>query len=227
MASVSVILQCRALSGPFDFTNPFQYPFPRRFDYLSSLLIKLIRLAKIIRLKSRSKMSLQEAVTTAVSSLVDADLGHLVCHADSPLYRERIADYWSLTAQKHPYCILHPKTTEHVVQIVKILVAHPSCQFAVRSGGHIAWCASNIEDGILVDLGLYMHSVSINKDKSLVSVQPGARWRDVYKFVEPHGIAVAGGRTGGVGVAGLLTGGGISWCVLSLLTRFESIHVKY
>lgn len=34
-----------------------------------------------------------------------------------------------------------------------------------------------------------------------------------YKYIEPYGIAVAGGRTGGVGVAGLLTGGGISWYV--------------
>lgn len=94
-------------------------------------------------------MTLQKVAATVVRSLVDAGLGQLICQADSELYQERIADFWSLTAQKRPHAILHPKTTEDVVKIVKILVANSDCQFAVRSGGHVAWGASNIEGGIL------------------------------------------------------------------------------
>lgn len=94
-------------------------------------------------------MTIQTAAATVITSMVDAGLGQLVYHADSELYRERIADFWSLTAQKHPHAIFHPKTTEDVARIVKILVANSDCQFAVRSGGHIAWGASNIEGGIL------------------------------------------------------------------------------
>lgn len=66
----------------------------------------------------------------------------------------------------------------------------------------------------MIDLGLHMTSVvSVDKEKYIVSLQPGGRWRDVYKIIESYGVAVAGGRTGGVGVAGLLTGGGISWYI--------------
>lgn len=94
-------------------------------------------------------MTIQQAAETAVTSLVDAGLGQLICQADSDLYRARIADFWSLTAQKSPYAIIHPKTTEDVVKIVKVLVDNSDCQFAVRSGGHVPWGASNIEGGIL------------------------------------------------------------------------------
>lgn len=94
-------------------------------------------------------MTLQEAAANVVTALVNTNLGHLICRADSDLYAERIADFWSLTAQKHPHAILHPKSTDDVVEIVRVLVANPDCQFAVRSGGHVAWDASNIEEGIL------------------------------------------------------------------------------
>lgn len=94
-------------------------------------------------------MTLQKAAANVATALADAGLGHLICGADSDLYADRIADYWSLTAQKRPHAIIHPKNTNDVVEIIKVLVAHPECQFAVRSGGHIAWGASNIEDGIL------------------------------------------------------------------------------
>lgn len=58
-----------------------------------------------------------------------------------------------------------------------------------------------------------MNQVSVNEEKTVVSLGPGGRWRDVYNQIHPTGITVAGGRTGGVGVAGLLTGGGISFYI--------------
>lgn len=90
-------------------------------------------------------MSLRIASIAATKALKEAGLEALICAADTPLYQERIADYWSLTAQKKPYCILHPKSTEHVVQIIKAIVPITDCHFAVRSGGHIAWGASKSE----------------------------------------------------------------------------------
>jgi FAD/FMN-containing dehydrogenase len=155
-------------------------------------------------------MSVKVASATAVTAFQHAGLGALISAAGSPLYEERIADYWSLTAQKRPYCILHPETTEDVVQVLKVLLSVPDYQFAVRSGGHVAWGASNIDNGVCIDLGVHLNKTMVDKEKGIVLIQPGARWRDVYKEIEPMGIIVAGGRTGGVGVAGLLTGGGIS-----------------
>lgn len=157
--------------------------------------------------------SSKASATAVVTALADQGLGDLISAADSPLYKERIEAYWSLTAQKRPHCIVAPKTTGDVVKIIKAIVSVPDCNFAVRSGGHIAWGASNIDGGVCIDLGVHMNQTTVNKEKGTVSLQPGARWRDVYKEIEPHGVAVAGGRTAGVGVAGLLTGGGISWYI--------------
>lgn len=45
----------------------------------------------------------------------------------------------------------------------------------------------------------------------MAGVGAGARWLDVYAYLEPLGKSVAGGRNGLVGVGGLTLGGGISY----------------
>ncbi|KUI53149.1 Bifunctional solanapyrone synthase [Cytospora mali] len=93
--------------------------------------------------------------------------------------------------------------------------------FALRSGGHgTSLGASNIEGGITLDLGLSDWTRVVDNSQSadggeefaaLVDIGPGARWRDVYAALDKHGLMVAGGRDGSVGVGGLLLGGGISF----------------
>jgi FAD/FMN-containing dehydrogenase len=56
-----------------------------------------------------------------------------------------------------------------------------------------------------------MKTVTLDKNASVASIQPGARWVDVYSALDPEGYTVPGGRAGGVGVAGFLTGGGNSF----------------
>jgi hypothetical protein len=60
-----------------------------------------------------------------------------------------------------------------------------------------------------------MNATAWKPDTDLVSIQPGSRWQDVYDVLTPHGITVAGGRVGSVGVGGLLSGGGISFFAAS------------
>lgn len=52
-----------------------------------------------------------------------------------------------------------------------------------------------------------MKSVSLNKKAKTATVQPGAKWIDVYSYLDPLGYAIPGGRAGDVGVGGLTTGG--------------------
>ena len=52
-----------------------------------------------------------------------------------------------------------------------------------------------------------MKAVTINAAKTVASIGPGARWVDVYNFLDPLGVMVTGGRSGTVGVGGLITGG--------------------
>jgi len=44
-----------------------------------------------------------------------------------------------------------------------------------------------------------------------VTFGAGLKWIQVYEALDPHGLAVTGGRVPSVGVAGLLLGGGLSF----------------
>lgn len=56
-----------------------------------------------------------------------------------------------------------------------------------------------------------MNKVAYHPENETVSVQPGAQWKHVFEVADANKVAVAGGRAGVVGTAGLLLGGGISF----------------
>jgi FAD/FMN-containing dehydrogenase len=131
-----------------------------------------------------------------------------------------------------------PQTAEDVSLTVRTLVAG-DCPFGIRGGGHSSHPLSNsVEDGITIDFGMsklfpslaqpsngrslddvspsgHMNATTWDPDTGLVSIQPGGRWQDVYDTLMPHGITVAGGRVGSVGIGGFLSGGGISFFAAS------------
>lgn len=81
------------------------------------------------------------------------------------------------------------------------------CPFAVRSGGHSDIPgASNIAGGVTIDLSK-MKLLQVSADKKITQTGPGNRWGDVYKYLDPQGLTVIGGRESGVGVGGLVLGG--------------------
>lgn len=133
-----------------------------------------------------------------------------VFYPNDTQYSTSLNSYWSLQARLNPDCIVRPLSANDVSKAVETLVKQPKgrqCQFAIRSGGHTPSVgAANIANGITIDLSL-MNSISLSKDRKSASVGPGARWTDVYTQLSPMGVSVVGGRTGSVGVAGLLTGG--------------------
>ncbi|KAK7937730.1 uncharacterized protein PG986_014598 [Apiospora aurea] len=148
---------------------------------------------------------------TVLDSIRDAGLGDVLLLPEKPLYKMRIDTYWSLGARLKPWAIVQPRTTAEVAAAVKAIVAVPGVQFAIRSGGHMWWPgASNITDGVTIDLGR-LRGTTYDPATKLASVQPGAKWNDVYPVVEKAGAMVTGGRVGDVGVGGYLTGGGLSF----------------
>ncbi len=52
-----------------------------------------------------------------------------------------------------------------------------------------------------------MREVSLNRQTKIATVQPGAKWIDVYSYLGTFGYAIPGGRAGNVGVGGLTSGG--------------------
>ncbi|KAG6354435.1 hypothetical protein INS49_004452 [Diaporthe citri] len=140
-----------------------------------------------------------------------SERGLAVSYPDSPTYNERTQSYWSVAAQLTPWCIVQPSDTHEVALSLKVLLADPECGIAVRSGGHTTFAgASNIEDGVTIDLG-NMNNTVYHPENSTASLQPGARWLQVYQTLDALGVTVPGGRAGTVGVAGLILGGGNSF----------------
>ncbi|KUJ19297.1 FAD-binding domain-containing protein, partial [Mollisia scopiformis] len=131
----------------------------------------------------------------------------------SQVYRASLGSYFSLQqAQVNPLCIVAPQTTEDVSTAVRALTTPaPTCQFAVRSGGHSSFSgASNIQGGITIDLRA-LDRIELSQDRSIVSLGVGASWGSVYSYLDGLNLSVTGGRSFGVGVGGVSIGGGISY----------------
>ncbi|KAI8672946.1 hypothetical protein LRP88_02532 [Fusarium phalaenopsidis] len=139
--------------------------------------------------------------------LVAAGLESRILSPADAEFKARQESYWSNSAKINPACIVQPRSPEEVATAVKALVAAGQ-KFAVRSGGHTNWTGSNnIQDGVTIDL-VHLNKTTYNAEAETASIGPGCRWRDVYAELNKYGRAVAGGREGNVGVAGLLLGGG-------------------
>ncbi|KAJ5458311.1 FAD-bindingtype 2 [Penicillium sp. IBT 31633x] len=133
-----------------------------------------------------------------------------VVYPDSAAYNTSIGSYWATNVQLEPNCIVQPRTAQEVSIAVTTLVEADdgACKFAVRGGGHTVWAgANNIVDGVTIDLSL-MNATTYNKAAGTASILPGARWGSVYKTLAEYNITVPGGRSGVVGIAGFLLGGG-------------------
>ncbi|KAL5341102.1 hypothetical protein BJX70DRAFT_396158 [Aspergillus crustosus] len=131
-----------------------------------------------------------DALTSEISSSVFAP--------GSSVYDSESQNFWSNTEIMAPGCVFRPESAVELGEGIAVLVKN-NARFAVRGGGHMGIRGSNnIDDGL-------------SEDQALLSVGPAYRWGDVYSWLEPYGLAVAGGRLGPVGVPGLLLAGGINF----------------
>lgn len=155
-----------------------------------------------------------------------------VVYPDNNTYDDRLDSYWSKSAALAPWCMALPLTAEDVSSVVKTLKEN-QCPFGIRSGGHSQFAgSSSVDEGVTIDLGTfrahymtpiyndhrilmittgYLNATSYDTDTKLASVEPGAKWRDVYDALTPHGVTTTGGRADLVGVGGFITGGGYSF----------------
>lgn len=128
-----------------------------------------------------------------------------------PSYDASTNAYWAQQQQAaDPYCVFKPDQPAKVS--VAVLIARLSqCQFAAKSGGHVAFAgASNIQGGITMPLEK-LNQVKVSSDRKTVAVGPGNTWFSTYTALQPTNLAVVGGRVSDIGVGGLTLGGGISF----------------
>ncbi|KAL4947598.1 hypothetical protein BDW69DRAFT_178096 [Aspergillus filifer] len=157
----------------------------------------------------------------ACCAALSSALGDKVSFPNSAPYNASLNSYFSLqNTDLKPLCIVSPTSAEDVSTAITSITSTSSslspenqseCHIAIRSGGHASHGgASNIDHGVTLDLS-GLNSIHLSNDRSTVSVGVGATWGDVYAFLEPYGLCVAGGRAAQVGVGGLTLGGGISY----------------
>lgn len=134
-----------------------------------------------------------------------------VAYSGSSAYDKSTSSYWSsFESALKPSCIVTPSNTRDIESIIKRLSGFSdksTPQISIRGGGHTPYPGSaNNEGGITIDLS-GLKTVSVNADKSVVSIGAGSIWGDVYRETDKSGIAVIGGRGSSVGVGGLTLGG--------------------
>ncbi|KAF1960714.1 FAD-binding domain-containing protein [Byssothecium circinans] len=155
-------------------------------------------------------------------ALISADLTSRILLTTSPLFEPQVQSYWATNARLRPCCFFLPHTTEELSLAITTLSSlsnstqdtnnvEEDWHIAIRSGGHSYPGSNNIEAGLTIDFS-HMNASWYNASTSLVSLQPGGRWRDVYAHLhETANVTVTGGRDGDVGVGGFMLGGGNSY----------------
>lgn len=129
-------------------------------------------------------------------------------------YEAQVETWFDATSRLHPWCLVLPESTEDVsLTLTTLLEAGKGAgdwHIALRSGGHSVGGINNIVNGVTIDLS-HLNATSYNPGTNLASVEPGARWGDAFVALDKEGVAVVGGRDGGVGIGGFLLGGGTSF----------------
>lgn len=101
---------------------------------------------------------------------------------------------------------MQPKSTADVASILKT-VKEKGSKFAVRAGGHNPNPGVNgvNSPGVVIDLR-NLTSMSLDGD-GVLHVGSGAKWGEIYTYLEEHGRVAIGGRQKDVGVGGYMLGG--------------------
>ena len=105
-------------------------------------------------------------------------------------------------------CILKAKNAVDVAIMLRI-VRDLGAQFSIRSGGMNPnpGFSSIGGNGVLIDLE-NLNTMRLSEDRKTVAVGPGARWGEVYKYLDPHGISAVGSRSPVPAVGGFIAGCG-------------------
>jgi alkanesulfonate monooxygenase SsuD/methylene tetrahydromethanopterin reductase-like flavin-dependent oxidoreductase (luciferase family)/FAD/FMN-containing dehydrogenase len=118
-----------------------------------------------------------------------------------------------------PGLVLRPRNTGEVVEALAFALAQ-DVPFAVRSAGHGLSGRSTNDGGVVVDVGALNQVTILDDATRRVRLGAGATWGKVAAALAPHGWAITSGDSGGVGVGGLVTTGGIG-----LLGRAQGLTI--
>lgn len=114
---------------------------------------------------------------------------------------------WNGLVDRHPAVIASCADVADVVEAVRVARRFRPL-VSVRGGGHQVAGSGVCDDGLVIDLSA-MTAVQVDATTRTARVQAGARWGDVDRATQVHGLATTGGEVSATGVAGLTLGGGL------------------
>jgi len=116
---------------------------------------------------------------------------------------------WNGLIDRRPGAIVYCANLEDIAACVRF-AREREILTAVRSGGHACAGTAVCDGGLVIDTSL-MREVVVSPERRIVRAQAGARWHDVDRAAQAHGLATPGGTDSEVGIAGLTLGGGNGW----------------
>lgn len=122
-----------------------------------------------------------------------------------PTY-EDVSLGWNTLYKHHPAVVRLPKTQEEAATCLKEAIDAKQ-PFRIRSGGHDVNGYSSADGVVVIDLR-NLNSIVVSEDESLVTVEPAARFRNLYPALSDHKLVVPAGICTDVAVGGHALGGG-------------------
>lgn len=142
-----------------------------------------------------------------VQNLIESGSGQVVLEGDDGYDQARAV--WNGMIDRRPAVIVRCASSGDVVAALGFAREH-GLEVSTRGGGHNVAGRAVVEDGLMLDLSL-MNGVEVDPELRRAYVQPGARWADVDRETQAHGLATTGGLDSRTGVAGLTLGGGLGY----------------
>jgi FAD/FMN-containing dehydrogenase len=143
----------------------------------------------------------------SVRSLRDRLTGDLLLPNDPGYDAARTT--WNARFDPRPAAVARCRAAPDVAAAVGFALEH-GLPVSVRGGGH-SYAGLAVGDGALaLDLSL-MNAVTVDAERRIATVGPGARWGDVDRATQSHGLATTGATVSTVGVAGYALGGGTGY----------------
>lgn len=154
----------------------------------------------------------------------------LTCEGDGDRFEDAVTAWnFRLQGARRPRAVLSPASSADVASALRV-ARLAGARVAVRNGGHAPTAHSLAPSGLTVDMKAWRR-VTVRRAAAgemadeggasswVADVEGGAVWGDVYRALEEHTAAAGGGTAlyavgggcAGVGVAGLLTAGGITF----------------
>lgn len=152
-------------------------------------------------------------MSTTSTETVPADelrhrLGGALYAPGDDVYAETCTLFNSMV-ERRPRWVARPIAVENVVACLAFAREY-ELTVAVRAGGHSVSGLSLAEGGLVIDLA-EMNDIAIDPERRIASVGGGARWSQLDRAAQEHGLATTGGRVSSTGVGGLTLGGGSGW----------------